>query len=131
MVILDACAVIGFIYAEPGAEVVREILYTEQCAIHAINLCEVYKDCLDRSNPSDADAIIDDLRDIGLITREDLDEAIWKQVGRLKNTLRSNIAWADCYAIALSQRLQGRVLTADKEFEPVQDKNICPVQFFR
>jgi hypothetical protein len=40
--ILDACAMIAFLRAEPGGEVVRDLLNdpSNRCFAHAINLCE-------------------------------------------------------------------------------------------
>ncbi len=48
MVILDACAVIAYLRDEEGADTVESALISEECCIHAINMCEVYKDCLSR-----------------------------------------------------------------------------------
>jgi hypothetical protein len=39
---------------------------------------------------------------------------------------------ADCFALALANKLGGTVLTSDrKEFEPVRILNICPITFIR
>lgn len=48
-VILDACALIAFLRDEAGADIVEAALIHESCVIHAINMCEVYKDCLARN----------------------------------------------------------------------------------
>lgn len=47
-IVLDACAIIAFLRDEEGADVVESALLGSECVIHAVNLCEVYKDCLVR-----------------------------------------------------------------------------------
>ncbi|MBE9143299.1 type II toxin-antitoxin system VapC family toxin [Planktothrix mougeotii] len=132
-IILDACAIIAFLRNEAGADVVRETLLNEDntCMIHAINLCEVYDDFYRDIGEAKTEQMIQDLTDINIITRSDLDDEFWRTVGRYKATIR-RISLADCFALALANKEAGILLTSDrKEFEPVIFLNICPITFIR
>ena len=130
--ILDACAVIAFLRGEEGAEVVQHALLRNDCMIHALNLCEVYKDCLVRGeDKAIADAMLHDLRVIGLTVRQDMDEDIWKDAATTKAQFR-RIALADCYAVALTRRTHGTLFTSDHaELTAIQSHNVCRVRFIR
>jgi PIN domain nuclease of toxin-antitoxin system len=84
--VLDACAMIAYLRGESGADVVTNALLDtdSECLAHAINLCEVdylfYRD----GGEADANNAIEDLKSLGIIERNDLDEAFWKEVGKLK-----------------------------------------------
>lgn len=58
--VLDACAIIAFFRNQPGADVVRSYILTpdQECAVHVINLCEVYYDFLRSSDEATAQRIL-------------------------------------------------------------------------
>jgi len=118
--ILDACAVLSLIKNEAGANVVRQALEADQnqCFIHAVNLCEVYYDCLRCYGKDPADTLIGTLLEAGVTVRNDMDTEFWKTAGRLK--ARGRISLADCFAVALALREDAVLLTSDRhEFEPL------------
>ena len=130
--VLDACAMIALLRAEPGEEVVWAHLLdpAHTCYAHALNLSEVYYYFHRNAGEAAADAAIEDLRYLGVIERGDFDEAFWKDAGKLK--AGGHIALADCIAVALTNRLGGTVLTSDHgEFDPVAAAGLCPVTFIR
>lgn len=132
-IILDACAVIALFRGELGAEVVEQYLLNPECScsIHAVNLCEVYYDFLKGDGVQEAERITQELIDAGVNVRSDLDDAFWRAIASYKATIR-RISLADCFALALANKLGGTVLTSDrKEFEPVRILNICPITFIR
>lgn len=132
-VIFDACALIAFLKFEQGANVVRQILRDNQniCCVHAINLCEVFYDFRRQSGESDAQEAIQGLLSIGLIAYNDMDDLFWQQAGRHKAELR-RVSLADCFCIALAQRLGGFIVTADHhEFDAIAERNIVPIKFIR
>ncbi|HJQ33548.1 MAG TPA: type II toxin-antitoxin system VapC family toxin [Pyrinomonadaceae bacterium] len=130
--VLDACAMLAYLRNEAGADVVESALLdtNSQCVAHAVNLCEVYYIVHRDNGESDADSAIAGLNNIGVIERDDLDETFWKAVGRLK--AGGGISIPDCFAITLSNKLGGTVLTSDhKEFDPIAAAGVCSVTFIR
>ena len=129
--ILDACALIAFLRDEDGADIVESTLIDQDCVAHAINLYEVYYDCLRREDKNLADELLDEFWEVGLVRREDIDEEFWKSVGRIKADI-GKVSLADSFAIALAQRMDGTVLTSDHhEFDRIADESVCNVKFIR
>lgn len=123
---------IAYLRDEPGAAVVEESLDGEEgCVAHVINLCEVYYDFIRSEDESTASEAMEDLKSSGVIPREDIDELFWRDVGRHKGNIR-RISLADCFAISLTNRLGGELMTSDhNEFDPIAAQNICRVKFIR
>jgi predicted nucleic acid-binding protein len=123
---------IAYLTGEDGADVVEgHLTGDEDCMAHVVNLCEVYYDFLRAKGEDRARSAIEDLESKGLLVREDIDRAFWQEVGRLK-AAPVRISLADCFAIALSKRIAGRVATTDyHEFEPIAQQGICEVEFIR
>lgn len=130
---LDASAIIAYLRGETGADVVESALVGDggPCVAHAINLCEVYYKFVRASGEAVAKSAIQDLRDTGVFVREDLDEPFWQDVGRHKATIAS-VPLADCFVVALANRLDAEAMTADHpDFDPISDRGICRVTFIR
>jgi predicted nucleic acid-binding protein len=132
ILVFDVCALIAYLRNEAGAEAVEELLIDSenQCMVHAVNLCELYYDFLRATNETEAHTAIADLDAIGLLVREDMDAAFWQAAGKLK--ARGRLSLADCFAVALTNRVGGELVTSDhREFDPVAAGDICAVRFFR
>lgn len=130
--VLDACAIIAFLRGEPGAEVVRQCLTVEppRCMVHVINLCEVFYDFLKHSNEDAANLAIETVRSIGVIVREDMDDAFWQQAGRYKAQYR--IPLPDAFALSLADRFGAEIVTSDRrDFEPIARSGACRATFIR
>jgi predicted nucleic acid-binding protein len=132
--VLDACAILTLIRNEDGAALVRQALESEEniCLIHAVNLCEVYYDCLRCYGNDLTENLLARLYEAGLTIRSDMDEYFWKAAGALK--ARGRISLADCFAVALAVREDAVLLTSDRhEFEPLLAAQGFPatVQFIR
>ena len=132
--VLDACALLALIRNEDGAIMVRQALEAEDniCLVHAVNLCEVYYDCLRCYGNDPTENLLANLSEAGLTIRNDMDSAFWKEAGNLK--ARGRISLADCFAVALSAREDAILLTSDRhEFEPLLANPGFPakVQFIR
>ncbi len=146
-VVLDASALIAFLRREKGWEIVTNVLADEraECWVHAVNMAEVYRFFLGRINPGDhepagwrreAEAIVRDLRSIGVRIIEEIDQGIWKRAAVLKALLRyrhrTDGSYADCFCAALAERHGAPVLTTDHgEFEPLEAMGVCTVRFIR
>jgi predicted nucleic acid-binding protein len=123
---------IAYLQGEPGGPVVAALLSDPNtvCYAHAVNLAEVYYHMLRAFDEPTAEAALADLAADGVITREDMDPAFWKSIAKLK--ARGRISIADCFCIALAQRLGGEVVTTDHhEFDALVPLGLCPIRFIR
>jgi predicted nucleic acid-binding protein len=122
---------IAYLRDEDGAEVVEgHLVGDEKCMTHAVNLCEVYYDFIRAEDEDTAKSAIEDLKGDGLVVRDDIEESFWQEVGRYKAANR--VSLADCFAIALANRNDARVVTSDHhEFDPIKEQGICEVEFIR
>jgi len=130
--VLDACAMIAFLRGEPGADVVENALLdaTSDCMVHAINLCEVFYDFYRDSGESAAKGAIADLSTVGVTERDDFSQTFWMEVGRLKAQGKSSLA--DCFAITLTNRTGGTLLTSDHhEIDRIVAAGLCNIAFIR
>lgn len=124
---------IAYLRGEPGADVVESALSGNSggCIAHAVNLCEVYYKFVRVSGEAVATAAIRDLQDTGVVARADLDEPFWQDVGRHKATI-GRVPLADCFVVALANRIDGEAMTADHpDFDPIDAQGICRVTFIR
>ena len=131
--VLDACAMIAWLRGEPGADVVdaavRDI--NSQCLAHSINLCEVFYIAYRNAGEAHAQSILRDLEAVQVIERNDLDQPFWQEAGMLK-AIHRRISLADCFAIVLTNRVGGTLLTSDhQELDPIAALGICPITFIR
>lgn len=132
IVILDACAMIAYLRDEAGADVVERLLLDEEtsCYAHAINVCELYYDFLRVSDRDTALAAVADLQAMGLLIHEEVESALWQMAGDYKASQRLSLA--DCFALALTNRLGGELVTSDHhEFDTVQTRGLASIRFFR
>jgi hypothetical protein len=98
---------IAYLRAEPGGEVVRQLLQhgANVCLAHAINRCEVYYDVIRVSNIPTANTVVKDLVSDGVIIHKDLGVKFWKQVGRLKASGR--MSWPTAFVLRWLNMLAG------------------------
>jgi len=131
--VLDACAMIAYLRGEPGADVVEALLLDKNnsCVAHAVNLCEVFYDFMRAADENAAHTAIADLESMGLVVREDMDSQFWQEAGKYKATVKK-VSLADCFAMALTNRIQADLYTSDHhEFDPIAASGICSVKFIR
>lgn len=107
--VLDASAVLAWVRAEPGAEVVAE--YLTSAAISAVNLSEVHRKLTQYG--VDADRTVMRLRTLGLrVEPVGLDDAV--AAARLWPTTRAaGLSLGDRCCLALAARLAVPAVTAD------------------
>jgi PIN domain nuclease of toxin-antitoxin system len=130
--VLDACAMIAYLNNEPGADVVEAALIdpANQCCAHGINLCEVFYQFHRAGGESAAIGAISDLHSMNMIERSDFDQAFWLDTGRLK--ANGGVSLADCFAVTLTNRLGGVLLTSDHhEMDKIAAAGICNITFIR
>ena len=131
--VLDSCAIIAYLHNETGADVVDGLMLDRGnvCFVHAINLCEVYYEAKRGGGEERAQATLAVVRRAGLVIREDMDDDLWQQAGRIKADYR-RVSLADCFCAALANRLGAEVVTGDRhELEAIAGAGICRVRFIR
>ena len=131
--VLDACAIIAYLRDEPGASAVALALEDEgnECFAHSINLCEVFYDFHRASGLAEAMGALRDIALAGVVERNDMNRELWHSAGTLKSVHRW-ISLADCFAVALSQKLDATLLTSDRhELCPLTEQLVCDIQFIR
>jgi PIN domain nuclease of toxin-antitoxin system len=130
--VYDACALIALLKREPGSQIVDRLLRTAKASnvIHAINLCEVHYDFIRASTVADADHAVQTIAHLGVKTRMAMDVNLWKKAGQLK--ANGGLSIADCFAVALTRRVRGELVTADhREFDPLAQQGVCKIVFIR
>lgn len=130
--VLDANALIAYLHQEEGDILVKDLLFhpNHVCFVHAVNLCEVFYETRRLGGEQKAQATMLELRETGLLVREDMDDDFWQEAGRIKAELR-RISLADCFCAALAARIDGEVVTADKEFRPLAEQGGYKINFIR
>jgi len=124
---------LAYLRGETGADVVERALSSngELCFAHAINVCEVYYKIKRVSGEDRASSAVQDLKDMGLVVREDLHEAFWRDVGSCKASINA-IPLADCFVVALANSLGAEAMTADHgDFGHIEKEGLCRVTFIR
>jgi PIN domain nuclease of toxin-antitoxin system len=130
--VLDASAMLAYLHGEAGAVVVENALIDTggQCLAHSVNLCEVYYIVYRDDGAATAEAAISDFRALGVVERADFDQAFWKEAGGLKAT--GGISLPDCFAITLTNRVGGSLLTSDHgEMDKIAAGGTCNITFIR
>jgi PIN domain nuclease of toxin-antitoxin system len=130
--VLDAAAMIAFLRDEQGADVVENALIdtVSQCVAHSINLCEIFYISHRRGSEASAQDALNNFRHLGMHERGDIDEAFWQEAGRLKSA--GGISLPDCFAITLTNRVGGTLLTSDHgEMDKIAAAGICNITFIR
>lgn len=129
---LDAGPIIAFLNNETGAEKTEDALTQpgSVCYIHFLNLCEIYYLYYRRGGAGAADAVVQDLLDMGIVLCDDNDLLFWKEAGSIKG--RHALSLPDAFCLALAQRLGATVVTTDHaEFDPLVPLGYCPILFIR
>lgn len=130
--ILDANALIAYLHGETGSNYVEGMLFDPRaiCFVHAVNLCEVFYEFRRLGGEGRGQGAVLDLLNTGLLIREDMDDDFWQEAGRIKAIFK-RISLADCFCAALAARIEGEVVTADKEFTPLSEQAGYKINFIR
>ncbi len=127
--VLDASAILAFLQSEPGDEIVRQALQDDQCLVSAANHSEVIAKAIDRG--ADALALQVVLAELGY-TIVDVKAEDGTQAGLMRNITRKiGLSLGDRLCLATAQRLQARVLTADRPWLTVSPALGIHVQCIR
>jgi len=121
--VLDSWGLIAFFEDEqPAAEQVERLLAEAQGAgltllISAVNLGEVWYSLARAYSPRKADRATAEVEKMGIRVIP-ADWALARQAAAFK--ARGNVAYADCFALALAAIHKTEVVTGDAEFKPFE-----------
>jgi len=120
--ILDSFAMLAFFEDEPGSDKVEDILRNlirkkSKGYISIINWGEIYYNIYRVQGEAEAESVI---TQVGRYPIEliDADQALTLEAAKLKGKYK--IAYADCFAAALANRLSAKVVTGDKDFKRLE-----------
>jgi predicted nucleic acid-binding protein len=124
VVVLDSWATIAYLEDEASAERVADIIadaHEEEIPLlmSVVNAGEVWYIIARESSVADADASINQLRDLG-IEFVDADWDLAKDAGYFKS--RNKMSFADCFAAALAKQRKAHLATGDPEFKQVESE---------
>lgn len=112
LTVLDASAVLAFLQAEPGHDVVRLALQNERCIVTAANQAEIIAKATDKGvDAAQLGGLLADLAYTVIdVTANDGAAAGW-----MRSSTRSvGLSLGDRICLASAKRLNARVLTADR-----------------
>jgi predicted nucleic acid-binding protein len=124
VVVLDSWATIAYLEDEASAERVADIIadaHEEEIPLlmSVVNAGEVWCIIARQSSVADADASINQLRDLG-IEFVDADWNLAKDAGYFKS--KNKMSFADCFAAALAKQRKAHLATGDREFKQVESE---------
>lgn len=135
LLVFDACALIAYLKGEAGAGKVAGMLTNPKtdCFVHAVNVCEVYYSALKASNKATAQGAVSKLEADGIVIRRDMDSTFLEAVAEYKVNLPfGQPPLADCFCMALCERLCGEIVTCDhNDFDEISADGIHTVRFIR
>ena len=122
--VLDSYAMIAYFEDEPGADrvalVLRQLIKGKAKGfMSVVNWGEVYYNTMREQGISEAEKVILQL-DKFPIQVVDVNKELAYEAAKLKGEFR--IAYADCFAVALSLKLDATIVTGDPDFKKLQKR---------
>lgn len=131
--VLDASALLAYLYGEDGAETVRNSLAVG-CCISVVNWSEVLSKVADAGDsPQDLVAQLEESRLFGTSLRiEKFTEVEAMTVAELRSeTKHLGLSLGDRACLALGRRLGAKVLTADRDWKNLGSESGPGIQLIR
>ena len=122
--VLDSYAMIAYFEDEPGADRVAKVLKQlvqgkAKGFMSVVNWGEVYYNTMREQGIAEAEKVIHQL-DKFPIQIVEVNKDLTYEAAKLKGKYR--IAYADCFAVALSVRLNASLVTGDPEFKKLRER---------
>jgi predicted nucleic acid-binding protein len=122
--VLDSYAMIAYFEDEPGADRVARVLKQlikgkAKGFMSVVNWGEVYYNTMREQGIAEAEKVILQL-DKFPIQIVDVNKELAYEAAKLKGEFR--IAYADCFAVALSVKLGAAIVTGDPDFKKLQKR---------
>ena len=122
--VLDSYAMIAYFEDEPGADRVAQVLRQliqgkAKGFMSVVNWGEVYYNTMREQGVAEAEKVILQL-DKFPIQIVEVNKNLAYEAAKFKGRYR--IAYADCFAVALSVKLNASLVTGDSEFKKLQER---------
>jgi predicted nucleic acid-binding protein len=122
--VLDSYAMIAYFEDEPGADRVAQVLRQliqgkAKGFMSVVNRGEVYYNSMREQGVAEAEKVILQL-DKFPIQMVEVNKDLAYEAAKLKEKYR--IAYADCFAVALSVKLKASLVTGDPEFRKLKER---------
>jgi ribonuclease VapC len=122
--VLDSYAMIAYFEDEPGADRVAQVLRQliqgkVKGFMSVVNWGEVYYNTMTEQGVDEAERVILQL-DKFPIQIVEVNKDLAYEAAKLKGEFR--IAYTDCFAVALSAKLNASLVTGDREFKKLQKR---------
>ncbi|HCC79411.1 MAG: hypothetical protein A2X25_06795 [Chloroflexi bacterium GWB2_49_20] len=119
--VLDSFALIAYFCAEPGGEIVKELLEKAlnlELDLHLsiINLGEMYYILYKTRGKDFADSAVEDTNNLPIQVISITDSQVW-DAAEIK--AHFSISYADAFAASLAQSLNASIVTGDPEFNNI------------
>jgi len=117
--VLDSYALMAFFEDEPGADIVRNLIFKAEeggvsLLMSVVNLGEVWYSIARSNSPAVADEYVNEINGMA-IEIVDADWTLTHQAAVFK--VNGNISYGDCFAAALAKNHKAELVTGDKEFK--------------
>jgi len=133
--VIDACALIAFLNDEEGADKVEELLRIAQekkanLFMNKLNLLEIYYGVYREDGKEVAEDVLLKIRRTPIKVIEGINDAVFKEAGRLKAVYKISIA--DAVAVAQAKVKKALLVTADHhELEQIEQNTEVNVYWIR
>ena len=133
--IVDACALIAFLYDEQGADKMQAVLEaayagTVDVFMHKLNVLEVYYNIFKAEGKDNAQLFYSQMNELPITIINSISDSTFWEAGRLKATYRMSLA--DAIAVAESSTIKAALLTSDHhEFDVIDEKEEIEFMWIR
>ncbi len=120
--VLDASALLAYLWKEPGYEKVKELLTKaaesqKNLLMTTVNWAESCYILMKENGPQEAERILKFVETFP-VEYVEVDLALARQAATFKATHK--LPFADCFAAALAKLRKGELVTTDKDFKAVE-----------
>jgi ribonuclease VapC len=117
--VMDASAILVILRGEPGCDYVQELLQSEECSISSVNMAEVGSKLIDYGLPPEEFPRIARQLQIDII---DFNAEQSIQSAQIRKITRSaGLSLGDRACVALTQLMQGCVVTSDRAWLDISE----------
>ena len=133
--VIDACALIAYLFDEEGSDLFEKLLFQARddklrLLMHVVNLGEVYYDMVKRNSVTIAQETYRDIKQLPIRFEKCINDRMIYKIGELKPIYR--MSYADAFAVAQSILTDATLVTTDhKEFDPLERANVVRIKWLR